>query len=334
MKVVRLRSPGGLDNLEFGTEERAELRRGEMRVRFHATSLNYHDLSIVLGKLKTPDSRIPMSDGSGEVIEIGEGMIGFAPGDRVMSLFFPLWAGGGASRDIIVDVPGDYVDGYAREEAVVSAYAFTHVPKGYSHAEAATLPCAALTAWNSLMAEPAVKPGDSVLVQGTGGVSIFALQFAKAAGAHVIATSSSNEKLERLKGLGADAVINYRETPEWGKAVRGLTDGRGVDHVVEVGGAGTLGQSITAVRTGGHIALVGVLSGYAAEISTVTIMARQIRVHGIGVGSREQQLAMSRAIEANGIRPIIDSSFPLESIADAFRHQQSNRHFGKIVLEW
>jgi NADPH:quinone reductase-like Zn-dependent oxidoreductase len=200
--------------------------------------------------------------------------------------------------------------------------------------EAATLTCAGLTAWRALVVNGHVKPGDIVLIQGTGGVSIFALQFAKVAGATVIATSSSNEKLERLQKLGADLVINYRETPEWGREVRRLTGGRGADHVIEIGGAGTFSQSITACCEGGHISMIGVLAGRKAEISTVHIMARQLRVIGVTVGSRAQQIDMIRAIEANKIRPVIDCQYPLENLAEAFRYQESGRHFGKICLSF
>ena len=177
-------------------------------------------------------------------------------------------------------------------------------------------------------------PGETVLVQGSGGVSVFALQFAKAAGAQVIATSSSGEKLERLRALGADHLINYREDANWGATAKRLTGGRGVDHVVEIGGAGTLAQSIAACRLRGHIALIGVLAGYSGDVPTVAIMGGNVRISGLTVGSREQQMAMIRAIEANGIRPVIDSSYPLEDLADAFRHQESARHFGKICVEW
>jgi NADPH:quinone reductase-like Zn-dependent oxidoreductase len=251
-----------------------------------------------------------------------------------MSTFFPLWLGGEPTIEMLSAVPGDRNDGYACEEVVAAATAFTKVPAGYSHAEAATLPCAALTAWRALFVEAQLKPGETVLVQGTGGVSIFALQFAKAAGATVIATSSSDAKLERLRAMGADHLINYKKDEAWGETARRLTGGQGVDHVVEIGGAGTLTQSIAACKLRGNVALIGVLAGYAGVVPTVAIMAGNVKVNGLTVGSREQQIAMVRAIEANGIKPIIDRSFPLEGIADAFRHQESGTHFGKICLEW
>jgi NADPH:quinone reductase-like Zn-dependent oxidoreductase len=203
-----------------------------------------------------------------------------------------------------------------------------------SYAEAATLPCAGLTAWRALFTEGHLKPGDTVLVQGTGGVSIFALQFAKAAGARVIATSSSEEKLVRLKSLGADHLINYRKNEKWGVTAREMTDDQGVDHVVEVGGAESMNQSITACRNGGRIAVIGVLSGLSGKISTYSIMGKQLVISGLTVGSRKQQHDMIRAIEVNDIHPVIDSTFPLDHIAEAFERQQGGRHFGKICLEY
>ncbi|EPX55970.1 Alcohol dehydrogenase [Cystobacter fuscus DSM 2262] len=334
MRAIRLRKPGGLERLELGGAELPPVRKGEIRVRLHASSVNYHDYFVVTGRGPTPDGRIPMSDGAGDVVEVGEEVTEFAPGDRVVSTFFPRWLGGEPTLESFSSVPGDADDGYAREEVVAPATAFTRAPAGYSHAEAATLTCAGLTAWRSLFVEATLLPGETVLVQGTGGVSIFALQFAKAAGARVIATSSSDEKLERLTALGADHVINYKRDEAWGATAKRLTGGRGVDHVVEIGGAGTLTQSIVACRLRGHIGLIGVLAGFAGEVPTAAIMTGNVRISGLTVGSREQQLAMIRAIEANGIKPVIDSSFPLEGIADAFRRQESGRHFGKICLEW
>lgn len=334
MRAIRLRKPGGLERLEIGEFELPPVGPGEIRVQLHASSLNYHDYMVVTGGIPTPDGRIPMSDGAGEVVEVGVGVTGFAPGDRVVSTFFPRWLGGEPELANLAEVPGDRSDGYAREAVVAPAAAFTRAPSGYSHAEAATLTCAALTAWRALFVEATLRPGETVLVQGTGGVSIFALQFAKATGARVIATSSSDEKLERLRAMGADHLINYRQDEAWGATARKLTGGRGVDHVVEIGGAGTLTHSIAACRLRGHIALIGVLAGYAGEVPTVAIMGGNVRISGLTVGSREQQVAMIRAIEAADIRPVIDSNFPLERIADAFRHQESGRHFGKICLEW
>jgi NADPH:quinone reductase-like Zn-dependent oxidoreductase len=333
MKIMRLRQPASLDNIYLDDGPAAAAPgRGEIRVRLHASSLNYHDYAVAGGMLQTPEGRILLSDAGGEVLEVGEGVRGLKVGDTVASLFFPDWAGGEATPANIFAVPGDRVDGYARQEVTVPATAFTRAPTGYSFEEAATLPCAALTAWRALVVNGGLKAGDTVLVQGTGGVSIFALQFAKAAGCTVIATSSSDDKLARLKTMGADQVINYRQTPAWGALARELSGGRGVDHVVEIGGSGTLTESINACRLGGHIAMIGILAGMQGEVSTAAIMRKQIRLQGLSVGSREHQLDMIRAIETNGIRPVIDRSFPMEQLAEAFRYPLSGRHFGKIAI--
>lgn len=334
MRAIRLKAPGGLDNLSIGTADPGVCGPHDIRVRLHASSLNYHDYIVALGGIPTPDGRIPMSDGAGDVTEVGSAVTEFAVGDRVVSTFFPKWLAGPPTLAALSEVPGDRGDGYARDEVVAAATAFTRAPAGYSHAEAATLTCAALTAWRALFVEAALQPGETVLVQGTGGVSIFALQFAKAAGAIVIATSSSPAKLDRLAALGADHLIDYKTDEKWGVTARGLTGGVGVDHVVEIGGAGTLTQSIAATRLSGHIALIGVLAGFTGNVPTAAIMAGNVRISGLTVGSRAHQQAMIRAIEANRIRPIIDRSFALEAIADAFRHQASGAHFGKICLEW
>jgi NADPH:quinone reductase-like Zn-dependent oxidoreductase len=264
---------------------------------------------------------------------VGEGVTEFKAGDAVVSTFFPDWLDGDVPDRGFTRVPGDGMDGYARERVTMPATAFTRQPQGYNHAEAATLTCAGVTAWRALVPNGALKAGDTVLVQGTGGVSIFALQLAKAMGATVIATSSSDEKLERLKALGADHLINYKSEPNWGAAARKLTDGRGVDHVVEIGGSGTMPESINAARVGGHISVIGVLAGVAGPIPTVLIMAKNLRVIGLTVGSRRHQLDLIRAVEANAIKPVIDTHFPLERLADAFRHQESNKHFGKICVD-
>lgn len=335
MKAVRVNSPGGLDRLEIvNVPDPGEPGPGQIRVRVHASSLNYHDYAVASGAIATDDGRIPMADGAGVVEAVGEGVTEFAEGDAVVSTFFPGWLSGPPPVGDFKSTPGDGVDGYAREHVVRPATAFTRAPAGYEHAEAATLTTAGLTAWRALVVNGGIKAGDTVLTLGTGGVSIFALQFARMMGARVIATSSSDEKIERLKQLGAEHTINYRATPEWGRRVLELTDGRGVDHVIEIGGPGTLPQSIRAVRIGGHIALIGVLTGRAGEVPTALLMARQARLQGLIVGNRAQQQDMIRAIEANGMKPVIDHRFPLEHIADAFRHEEAGRHFGKISLEF
>ncbi len=335
MKGITLHAPGGLDRLEL-TEmpDPGAPGPGEIRVRLHASSLNYHDYGVVSGRMPTQDGRIPMSDGAGVVEAVGEGVTEFAVGDHVVSCFFPGWLEGPPMVSDFSTTPGDGVDGYAREVVVRPATWFTQAPAGFSHAEAATLTTAGLTAWRALVVNGGLKAGDVVLVLGTGGVSIFALQLAKAMGATVIATSSSNEKLERVQALGADHTINYRQHEDWGARARDWTGGRGVDHVIEVGGPGTLGQSIAAVRVGGHIALIGVLTGRAGEVATGALMAKQARLQGLIVGNRSQQMDFARAIDATRLRPVIDRSFALADMAEAFRYEESGAHLGKIALEF
>jgi len=333
MQVAAVRAPGGLDKIVIEERAAPTAGPGQILVRVRASSLNFHDFAVVAGMIRTADGRIPMSDGAGEVEAVGEGVTTFKVGDHALSTFFPNWATGGPALERLIGVPGDHTDGFAAQYVAMAASAFTRLPRGWSLAEAATLPCAALTAWRALVVEAQIKPGDVVLTQGTGGVSIFALQLAKAAGATVIATSSSAEKLARLKALGADHLINYKEEAAWGEAATTLTGGRGVDAVVEIGGPGTLGQSIRACRIGGHISLIGVLTGVSGEVPTALAMSRNVTIKGVTVGSRQDQVEMIAAIDAAGIRPVIDSTFPLDQIAAAFAHQISQKHFGKICLE-
>lgn len=334
MKIAVVRAPAGLNNLVIESRAKPEPGPNEILVRVRASSLNFHDYAVVLGRIQAADGRVPMSDGAGEVVSVGTGVTEFQPGDKVLSLFFPNWDAGGPNFQRMSGVPGDHADGFAAEYVAAPASAFTRMPKGWSFGEAATLPCAALTAWRGLMVEAKIKPGDVVLTQGTGGVSIFALQLAKAAGATVISTSSSPDKLKRLKELGADHLINYKENPNWGQAAAALTEGaRGVDVVVEVGGAGTMAQSLQAVRIGGHISLIGVLAGWAGEVPTAIAMGKNVTIKGVTVGSKQDQLDMIAGFEATAISPVIDSTFPLDKIAEAFAHQESQKHFGKICLE-
>lgn len=335
MKAIQTVHPTGLDTLRYADIPDAKPPGpGEISVRLRASSLNYHDYMVVLGAIPTPEGRIPMSDGAGEVTAVGEGVREFAVGDLVVSTFFPAWLDGVDAPDGgFSGVPGDGADGYAREAITTAATSFTHAPKGWSAAEAATVTCAGVTAWRALVADGQLKGGETVLVQGTGGVSIYGLQIAKAYGCTVIATSSSDAKLERLKALGADHLINYKSEPAWGAAAAKLTGGRGVDHILEIGGSGTLPESINATRNGGHIALIGVLAGYAGPVPTVAIMGKQLKVQGLTVGSRRHQLDLIRAIDVAGYRPVLDKHFPLANLADAFRHQASNTHFGKIVVD-
>lgn len=337
MKQVQLGQPAGLERLRLAAADPRRPGPGEVLVRVVAASLNFHDLSVVTGRIPTVDGRVPLSDAAGEVVEVGgahrdSDLSAFVPGDRVMSVFFPRWSDGRVSRDVTLGVPGDDSDGFASEYVTVPACALTRQPVGLTDEESATLPCAALTAWKALMVDGPLLPGETVVVQGTGGVSVFALQLAKAAGAVVIATSSSDEKLERMRLLGADHLINYRQQPQWARSVVDFTGGLGADHVIEVGGAATLGQSLRACRVGGHVAMIGVLTGHEGSVPTALLMAKNIRLQGVTVGSRRHQMDMSRAIESCSFRPVIDARFPLEELANAFRHQEAGRHFGKIVV--
>ena len=338
MKAMQLAQPGGLDRLRLvEIADPAQPGPGEIMVRMRASSINYHDYLIVAGMVPSGENRVPLSDGVGDVVAVGPGVTGFKVGDVAMAIFFPDWIDGAPlnvpGSQTFAHVPGDGSDGCGRELVVAPEGAFTDAPAGLSYTESATLGCAGLTAWRALVVEGQVKAGDTVLVQGTGGVSIFALQFAKAMGASVVATSSSDAKLERLRALGADHLINYRTTEKWGSAARTLTGGRGVDHVVDIGGPGTLPQSISACRVGGHVAMVGLLTGHEGPLPTTLMMSKQLRISCILVGSRAAQIDMVRAVEATAIRPVIDRAFPLAELAEAFRYQETGQHFGKIVVE-
>ena len=335
MKAIQLQSAGGLDQLKLvDLPAPGAPQTGEIQVRVHASSLNYHDLGVVTRQPAPKAGLIPMSDGAGEVTAVGEGVTEFKVGDSVVSCFFPTWQSGRALHADFVTVPGDGIDGFAREIVNAPATSFTLSPKGYSHEEAATLTTAGLTAWRALVVNAGIQAGDTVLVLGTGGVSIFALQMAQSMGANVIATTSTSEKAAKLKSMGVQTVINYRENENWGDEVLKLTNGRGVDIVVEVGGAGTLPQSIRACRVGGHISLMGVLTGFSGNLPTVELMRKQQTLEGLIVGSRENQQDMIRALENFGWKPVIDSRYPLEQIAEAFAHQQAGKHFGKVCLSF
>lgn len=305
---------------------------GQVLVRMRAWSLNYRDLLVVKGlynpKLKLPF--VPLSDGVGEVAAVGLGVTRVKVGDRVAGCILQQWSAGVLTDAKARSALGGAIEGVLAEYAVLSEDGVVIVPTHLSDEEAATLPCAALTAWHALVVEGEVKAGDTVLVQGTGGVSLFALQFARLNGARVIATSGHADKMARVHKLGASDVINYKETPEWGEKVRELSGG-GVDHVVEVGGAGTLNQSLRAVRSAGRIALIGVLAG-PGNINPLPILMKGIRVQGVFVGSREMFEGMNRAIALHQLRPVIDRVFPFSEARQALRHMESAAHFGKICL--
>lgn len=306
---------------------------GQVLVRIRAVSLNYRDLLMVSGNysrnLKLP--LVPLSDGAGEVVEVGEGVTRWKGGDRVIPTFFQDWPAGRLTPEVAALALGGACDGVLREYALFDQQGLVALPPHLSFEEGATLPCAGVTAWNCLQSG-GVSCGDTVLVLGSGGVSTFALRFARAAGARVIATSGSEAKGARLMEMGASDVINYRLEPAWEKRVLELTGGRGVDIVVEVGGAGTLPQSIRATRMGGHISLIGVLAGQRGEVNPLPAVMKGVRIQGIYVGSREMFEAMNRAIALHDIRPVIDSVFPFTEVHQAFRHLESGAHIGKVVI--
>ena len=275
-----------------------------------------------------------MSDGAGVVEEVGTGVKDFVEGDHVVSTFFPDWKEGAAPLATFARTPGDGLDGFAAEAVVRPASWFTLMPRNWSFVEAATLPTAGLTAWRAIVVEGRTQADHDVLVLGTGAVSIFALQFAKKMGGRVIVTSSSDEKLERARVLGADFCVNYLRHENWSGRVLELTEGRGVDLVVETAGPGTLPQSIKATRIGGHIILIGVLTGLSGQVPTVAMMGRQQTLHGITVGSKSQQIEMIRALDAMDLRPVIDATYPFNKITDAFKFQESGQHFGKICVQY
>jgi NADPH:quinone reductase-like Zn-dependent oxidoreductase len=323
----------GIDALQLREKDAPRPGHGQVLVRIRAVSLNYRDLLVISGSYSRhlPLPLIPLSDGAGEVVEVGQGVSRWQPGDRVAGAFFQDWDGGGITEDVPQSALGGAIDGVLAEYALFRERGLARVPANLSFEEGATLPCAALTAWHALQSGN-LACGQSVLTLGTGGVSLFALQFARAGGVRVIATTGSVAKEERLRELGAGDVINYRTEPEWDKRVLELTDRRGVDLVVEVGGAGTLGKSLKAVRLGGHISLIGVLSGTTGEVNPLPAVMKHVRIQGIYVGSREMFEAMNRAIVLNDIHPVIDRVYSFAEAKDAYRYLQSGAHFGKVVI--
>jgi NADPH:quinone reductase-like Zn-dependent oxidoreductase len=331
MKCYEVQPGFGFENLKVVERPEPKPGPGQVLVNQRAWSLNYRDLLVVTGaynpRMKLP--LVPLSDGAGEVAAVGTGVTRFKPGDRVAGCFMQRWSSGVLTEEKAKTALGGAIDGVLAEQVVLQEEGIVPIPDGLSFEEASTLPCAALTAWNALVVSGNVKAGETVLVQGTGGVSLFALQFAKLHGAKVIATSSSEEKLARAKKLGADAGINYKTTPEWGKKALELTGG--LDHVVEVGGGGTLGESLRCVKHGGHVAMIGILSGTAGA-NPVPILMKAVKVQGIFVGSREMFESMNRAIALHQLKPVIDRVFPFEQAGEALKHMQSASHFGKIVI--
>jgi NADPH:quinone reductase-like Zn-dependent oxidoreductase len=330
-----LLGPGeGMGALSRMTREPRALAPQDVRIRMCAVSLNFRDLGVLkrVGSGELAGPRVPCSDGAGEVVEIGHAVTRFAVGSRVAANFFPTWLDGPLSDAAHAAALGGTVDGMLAEEVVLHEDALVGVPEHLSYEEAATLPCAAVTAWHALFEVTTVRPGDVVLVQGTGGVSLFALQLARLAGADVIATSSSASKAERARALGASAVIDYRAKPDWGGEVRRLTGGRGVDVVVEVGGPGTIDQSVEALRYGGTIGLIGVLTGRGGPVNTAAVFSRAARIAGIYVGSRRMFESLNRAVASRRLRPVIDATFGFDDAPKAYAHLQGATHFGKVVV--
>ena len=336
MRALELTSAVGVDNLNLVERPDPTPGPGEVLVRVKAVSLNYRDLIMVEGRYgaATPLPLTPFSDGCGVVEAIGPGVTRFVPGDRVATLFFQGWTSGPPTPATQVTALGMPIPGAGRELAVFSQEGLSKVPAFLTDHQVATLPCAALTAWRGLFEDARLQPGDTVVLQGTGGVSIFGLQFAHAAGYRTLITSSSDEKLARARALGADHVVNYRTTQEWWREVRTATNGRGCDFVMEVGGPGTINQSMRAVRMGGHIAIIGVVAQGGEPFNPAALIGNSARLQGLSVGSRDMFEAMCRAIELHHIEPIVDKVFPMAEAQDAFRAMRNGEHFGKIVIDF
>lgn len=327
----------GIQNLSLEERPDPQPAAGEVLIKFHAASVNFRDLMVVKGtynpRMKLP--AIPFSDGAGEIIAVGEGVTRWSVGDRVMPIFAQRWFDGPANdenRRTALGADSQW-DGVLRDFGAFSEESVVAIPQHLSYEEAATLPCAAITAWHAIVESGKAKAGEKILTLGTGGVSIFALQFAKMLGLEVISTSGSDEKIEKLKELGADHTINYRTTPDWDKAVLEITDRVGVDHVVEVGGAGTVRRSLNAVRTSGHVAMIGALSG-GEGIDPVSVFMKLVRLQGIFTGSRRMFEDMNKAISENKLKPVIDRVFAFNDVAAALEYMESGSHFGKIVISF
>ena len=333
MRVWEVQGSFGIDNLRLVEKPEPKAGPGQIVVAMKAASLNYRDLlHVTMGGAPLP--LIPFSDGAGVVEQVGAGVSRVKVGDRVCPTFFQSWIDGPVTAEARNLALGGSVPGVLQEKMLLDAEGVIAIPDYLSFEEAATLPCAGLTAWRAIAVEAPIDAKSTILVQGTGGVSIFALQFAKAIGAKVIATSSSDEKLERAKKLGADYLINYKTTPEWGKKALELTNGRGADVVVEVGGENTLGKSLEAVRVGGSIVVIGVLGGFMNNIFIPALFGKNAKLVGISVGSREQFASMTKAMDGWKLKPVIDSTFAFDQVPDALRAMQAAGHFGKICVKF
>lgn len=334
MKVYEVQRSFGLENLIPAERPRPVCGPGQVLVAMRAAAPNYRDLMMVEGQYnpRQPLPLIPFSDGAGEVVQLGEGVNRVRVGARVVPCFAQGWVAGAPSRENFRRTLGGPVDGALAEWMLVDQQDVVEFPDYLSFEEAATLPCAALTAWNALAEQGSVRAGDVVVCQGTGGVSIFGLQFAKILGAEVIITSSSDEKLEKARALGAAHGVNYRAQPEWGKAVREITQGRGADHILEVGGAGTMQQSLRAVRHGGEISVIGVLSGTTQDLNIIPILMHNVRVQGVFVGNREMLENMMHAMQVHALRPQVDRVFAFDEARAALEYLKAGKHFGKVVV--
>jgi len=334
MRAWEIQSGFGLANLRLAERPDPRPGPGHVLIRVRAVSLNYRDLLTAEGKYN-PKQKLPLvpcSDGSGEVVAAGEGVTRVKPGDRVCGIFAQRWIAGEPNRERLRSTLGGPLDGMLAELVVLHEEGVVAVPPHLTDEEAATLPCAGVTAWSALVTQGRLTAGDTVLLLGTGGVSIFALQLAQLLGVRVLITSSSDEKLERARQLGASGLINYREKPEWNGAVRELTGGAGVDLVVEVGGAGTLEQSLRSVRMGGTVCLIGNLAGLVAQVPLALVFMQQVRLQGILVGPRDAFEALNRAIAQHGLRPVVDRAFAFEEAPAAFELMAAGGHFGKICV--
>lgn len=339
MRALEVSAPWGLDALKVIETPDPTPGHGEVLVRMRAVSLNYRDMLMVGGMYSRGSANAggaitPFSDGCGVVEAVGPGVTRVSVGDRVSTLFFQNWVGGPPNLEKLTSALGFPIPGAGRELAVFSQQGVSKVPDFLTDQQVATLPCAALTAWRGLFEDARLEPGSSVVLQGTGGVSIFGLQFAKAAGYRTIITSSSDEKLARAKALGADHLVNYKTTPDWAAEVRKFTGGLGADFIMEVGGAGTIQQSLRAVRIGGHIAVIGVVAGAGEGVNPAVLVGNSAKLQGLSVGSRETFEAMCRAMEQHRIEPVVDKVYPWTDAAAAFAAMQGGEHFGKIVLQF
>ena len=332
MRAYQITDYTGVDSLACVEVPDGEPGPGEIKVNIKASSINYRDLVTI----EDPGARnlllpfVPNSDGAGEIVGLGSGVKGLEIGQRVVGCFFQDWLDGPISPAVMESALGGSISGVLKEDMIFNKNGVVEIPSNLSYAEAATLPCAALTAWHALVEQGRVNAGDTVLLLGTGGVSLFALQFAVMHGARPIITSSSNEKLERARQLGASHTINYIDNPEWHEEVLSFTGGEGVDHVVEVGGAGTLAQSIESTRVGGHIYLIGILA--KGELNPTSLMRKSLHLHGIYVGSRAMFERMNKAVQATNLKPVVDQIFSFVDAQDAYRTMRSKKHFGKLVI--